>query len=168
MQTDKKGYFGEYGGRFVPETLIPVLDELEAIAPVMAVRGNGDMRLPPDPRLKDNLTLNMAGICLGLSHWIEYPEPPWRTLEEAMQYEFGGGVDIIVFGDTHVATVETHNGVLLVNPGSPSIPRGLVGVLGTVAILDVTDNKIEARIILLPSPRYPSTMIKVISLPLDT
>ena len=25
---DKKGYFGKYGGRFVPETLIPALDEL--------------------------------------------------------------------------------------------------------------------------------------------
>lgn len=29
MQPDKNGYFGGYGGRFVPETLIPVLDELE-------------------------------------------------------------------------------------------------------------------------------------------
>ncbi len=27
---DKKGYFGQYGGRFVPETLIPALQELEA------------------------------------------------------------------------------------------------------------------------------------------
>ncbi len=27
---DKRGYFGEYGGRFVPETLIPALDELTA------------------------------------------------------------------------------------------------------------------------------------------
>jgi tryptophan synthase beta chain len=26
---DKKGYFGEYGGKFVPETLMPALDELE-------------------------------------------------------------------------------------------------------------------------------------------
>jgi len=25
---DRKGYFGEYGGRFVPETLVPALDEL--------------------------------------------------------------------------------------------------------------------------------------------
>jgi len=25
---DKRGYFGEYGGRFVPETLVPALDEL--------------------------------------------------------------------------------------------------------------------------------------------
>ncbi|HUT96537.1 MAG TPA: tryptophan synthase subunit beta [Dehalococcoidales bacterium] len=26
--TDEKGYFGDYGGQFVPETLMPVLDEL--------------------------------------------------------------------------------------------------------------------------------------------
>lgn len=26
---DRKGYFGKYGGRFVPETLVPALDELE-------------------------------------------------------------------------------------------------------------------------------------------
>ncbi|MDA8106756.1 MAG: tryptophan synthase subunit beta [Nitrospiraceae bacterium] len=26
---DKRGYFGEYGGRFAPETLMPALDELE-------------------------------------------------------------------------------------------------------------------------------------------
>ena len=30
MLPDKKGYFGDYGGRFVPETLIPALDELTA------------------------------------------------------------------------------------------------------------------------------------------
>jgi tryptophan synthase beta chain len=28
MQPDRKGYFGEFGGRFVPETLVPVLEEL--------------------------------------------------------------------------------------------------------------------------------------------
>ncbi len=28
MLPDQRGYFGEYGGRFVPETLIPALDEL--------------------------------------------------------------------------------------------------------------------------------------------
>ena len=30
MLPDDKGYFGKYGGRFVPETLIPALDELTA------------------------------------------------------------------------------------------------------------------------------------------
>ena len=27
---DERGYYGEFGGRFVPETLIPALDELAA------------------------------------------------------------------------------------------------------------------------------------------
>lgn len=30
MQPDDRGYFGAYGGRFVPETLVPALDELAA------------------------------------------------------------------------------------------------------------------------------------------
>jgi tryptophan synthase beta chain len=30
LQSEKRGYFGDYGGRFVPETLMPVLDELAA------------------------------------------------------------------------------------------------------------------------------------------
>jgi tryptophan synthase beta chain len=30
VQPDNRGYFGNYGGRFVPETLIPALDELTA------------------------------------------------------------------------------------------------------------------------------------------
>lgn len=30
MLPDNKGYFGDYGGRFVPETLLPALDELTA------------------------------------------------------------------------------------------------------------------------------------------
>jgi tryptophan synthase beta chain len=30
MLPDEKGYFGDYGGRFVPETLMPALDELAA------------------------------------------------------------------------------------------------------------------------------------------
>ncbi len=30
MLPDDRGYFGDYGGRFVPETLLPVLDELVA------------------------------------------------------------------------------------------------------------------------------------------
>lgn len=34
---DERGYYGEYGGRFVPETIIPALDELEeAYATAMA------------------------------------------------------------------------------------------------------------------------------------
>ena len=65
--------------------LISVLDEMESIAPVIATRGNGDIWLPPDPRLRDNVVLTLEGIRLGLTHGIDYPEPSWRTLAQVYQ-----------------------------------------------------------------------------------
>jgi len=127
--------------------LLSVLDELETIAPVMAVRGNGDMRLAQDPRLKDNIILNLHGIRLGVTHGIDYPEPSWRTLEAAMEYEFGGRVDLLVFGDSHVDLLEVSKGVLLINPGSPTFPRQ-IKEKGTVALLEIDSNgKAKAQII---------------------
>lgn len=43
MLPDNKGYFGDYGGRFVPETIVPVLDELtQAYEKARADRGFWD------------------------------------------------------------------------------------------------------------------------------
>jgi tryptophan synthase beta chain len=40
MQADQRGYFGEFGGRFVPETLIPALDQLVKVyAEIKSDRG---------------------------------------------------------------------------------------------------------------------------------
>lgn len=125
--------------------VLSVLDWLEKIAPVLAVRGNGDSGLPPDPRLADTRTLSICGKRIGLCHNLD----THRDLQNTMARYFGGKVDIIVFGDTHVASIETHEGVLFINPGSPSIPRGLVGVPGTVGMLDIIDGAVEARIIQL-------------------
>ena len=126
-------------------TVLSVLDWLEDIAPVLAVRGNGDSALSPNPHLGETQVLTICGKRIGLCHCLE----PLGDLQNIMERYFNGAVDIIVFGDTHLATIETCNGVLLVNPGSPSLPRGLVGVLGTVGILDITDDAVKARIILL-------------------
>ncbi len=127
--------------------LLSVLDELETIAKVMAVRGNGDIWLPNDPRLRDNIVLDLFGFRIGLTHGIDYPEPSWRTLEEAMQYEFRGSVDLLIFGDSHVALLEIHKGVFLINPGSPTFPRQIKGP-GSVALLEISSkNKAKAQII---------------------
>lgn len=125
-----------------------VLDELERLAPVMAARGNGDFRLPPDPRLKESHLLEIDGFKVGLTHGIEYPEPFFFPLEKTMQRYFGGRVDILIFGDSHVALVEEYKGVLLINPGSPTLPNGLIG-LGTVALLKIAKGKAEAEILQL-------------------
>lgn len=127
-----------------------VLDELEKIAPVMAARGNGDFRLPPDPRLNSSHLLHFNGLTLGLAHAIEYPELSWYPLEKAMDRYFGGRVDILVFGDTHVPVAEKCKGVVVVNPGSPSLPWGL-RQLGTAGLLCIEDGLVEARVIELGS-----------------
>ena len=65
-----------------------------------------------------------------------------------MEREFGKRFDIIVFGDTHVAVVEKYNGILLVNPGSPTLPNNRFE-LGTVGLLEITGNRPKAHIVQL-------------------
>ena len=144
--------------------VLSVLDWLEKIAPVLAVCGNGDSGLLPDPRLPETRVLTIYGKRLGMCHVLT----PLGDLPDFMEKHFNGAVDILVFGDTHVATIETRNGVLLINPGSASLPRGLSGVLGTVGIVDITDDAVKARIVPLPSPKYPLAAVRSIDLPLNT
>jgi hypothetical protein len=133
--------------------VLSVLDWLEEIAPVVAARGNGDIWLPPDPRLKQTQAVTAEGWRIGLSHGLALPEIlSWRALEKIMDRDFNGLVDVIVFGDTHVETIETYKGILLINPGSPTLPHNLMPQPGTVGLLDVTTGKVEAQIISLGFP----------------
>ena len=53
--------------------------------------------------------------------------------------------DVVLFGHSHVASVETAQDVLLVNPGSLSRPRG-VGA-ASVALLDLTDERLIVNLL---------------------
>jgi predicted phosphodiesterase len=54
-----------------------------------------------------------------------------------MEEVFGKAVDIVIFGHSCRVTVEEHDGVLLVNPGSPTL-RNQLRMIGNVAILELT------------------------------
>ena len=90
------------------------------------------------------------GKVYGVMHALDVI---WRQskqgFEKMMGDQFGGVVDVIVHGDTHIEAVESFEGVLLVNPGSPTLPHQIPGKLGTVGLLDITDENIQARIIKL-------------------
>jgi predicted phosphodiesterase len=104
--------------------------------------------------------IELEGHTIGLTHElilksladdvlpgaIEKSFPPEESLPMALESIFGKPVDIVVFGYTHEALVELHQGVLLVNPGSPSLIGQRV-TLGTVAILEITPDSREARVI---------------------
>lgn len=133
-----------------------VLDRLEEIAPVLAVAGNGDYGgwertvAPSDPRLSESKLIIVDGYRIGLVHDFQLPEvPPLRTVEGLMHHFFGGPVDVIVRGSTHRAEISTVNGVLIVNPGSPTFPDHQSARLGTVGYLEIETRRLRPSILQL-------------------
>ena len=141
---------------------IGVLDYLEEIAPVLAVRGYEDPMEPGERLANVSRIVEVDGVRIGMVHDIQWPPPsidtspdgtglvwPESGLPDLLRKKFGGPVDVVAFGDTHEELVEWRDGVLFVNPGSPTYPgrRHTPGSLGTVAILDVNDGEIEARVV---------------------
>jgi len=115
-----------------------VLDELEAIAPVMAAAGDDDYSdVRRDNRVKERHVLTVEGVTIWLVHLIWRP---WLENEKAPH--------VMVFGHSHVAAIEKRKGILMVNPGSPTCPHGEDDA-GTVAILEVKNGQAEAGIVRL-------------------
>lgn len=143
--------------------ILDVLDWLAPIAPVLCARGNGDTRyptspkrpgVPDDPRIKESHVLELEGFTIGMTHGFPGPgEPAWNNLHKPMQFYFGRRVDILVCGDTHVELVAEKDGVLMVNPGSPTLPHNLTPQLGTVGILELRPGYRRAEIIHLKDLR---------------
>lgn len=140
--------------------VLAVLDWLEDIAPVKAARGNGDEGIggrplvPEDPRILPAHVVHIQGIRIGLTHSIPLPEEvSWIPLAKTMDRLFGSPVDVIVFGDSHVDYIKQQDGVLLVNPGSPTLPYNLIGHIGTVGILEIDQGKVTPQIV--PLGKWP-------------
>ena len=151
-----------------------VLDSLEQIAPVKAA-GRSAPERPEGPastvsegggddRVADQHVLDLEGHAVGLVHELSVTSLPdevrpgyiakRRRLDLSMRIVaegfFGTPIDVVVFGRTLYAMVEEHDGVLFVNPGSPSFPANL-RKLGTVAILDLQPGKRDVNFIELAS-----------------
>ena len=154
------------GGIFVPG----VLDWLERIAPVKAAgRVHGgqyesstpfSVETADDPRVAERQVLQLEGQTVGmvnnlnLSRLDDEVFPgiiaarrfPNGAVSSMVEDVFRTPVDIVVFGRTLIPVVEEHDGILFVNPGSPTLPNNLMK-LGQVAILDLAPESREARII---------------------
>ena len=83
------------------------------------VRGNCDLL---DDGSKFDEYLEIEGYKIWLTHGHRYIE---RNVQADLGYWAKQlGQDIVVFGHTHVPMAEYYAETLLVNPGSPSRPRG--------------------------------------------
>lgn len=131
-----------------------VLDELESIAPVMAAWGDDDMEadLGDDTRMMKEHTLHLDGITLWLSH-IKPRYGLFNPQEDSQYFRRNGECledppHVAVFGHSHFANIERYKDVLLVNPGSATLPN-YVPKLGTVGLLTVGSGTVEAQLVQL-------------------
>ncbi len=137
-----------------------VLDDLERIAPVLTARGDDDY-IFTDKRVEEKHVLKLGGKTLWLIHDRKYGLSPSTVSSSASEFlprwpkkvsssgqEVEDKPDIVVFGHEHRTIVETLDGVLFINPGSPTFLNYQRG-LGTVGILDINSGGVDVRIVQL-------------------
>ncbi len=138
--------------------VLGVLDQLETIAPVRAVRGYPDPREEGERLAEENRVVVVQGVRIGMVHDIRLPggvanfthtlEFPRGNAEEVVRRRFGQNTDVVCFGDTHHEYIGWAGGILWVNPGSPTRPnlRHRPGEFGTFAVLDIKHGVVSAEI----------------------
>jgi predicted phosphodiesterase len=100
------------------------------------------------------------GTRIGAIHNLERPPGPAITtppgglpdvqgvkVAEVIADKFGGPVDVVAYAGSHRPATVHAQGVLFVNPGSPTFPKGPGRVpgtraLGTVGILELGDESV--------------------------
>ena len=133
---------------------LSVIDELERVAPIHVARGDGDDGgggrpvQPDDPRVRPAWTLDLGGLAVGLTHALPIPEmPPSMTVSRALDRLFPDRrPEVVVYGDSHVEAIDVFDGVLCVNPGSPTYPHNYDTQLGTIGFLEIEDGTPRAAI----------------------
>lgn len=136
-----------------------VLDALEQIAPVYAVRGNRDMR--PLPHLPEQRVVTLGGVRIGLTHghgslWDYITEKPYILLrglkpERYIQRVLGWfpDADVVVFGHIHLPVNQRVDGRLVFNPGAACERTYGFSVPGVGLLHIQPDEPVRGEIILL-------------------
>jgi uncharacterized protein len=116
-----------------------ILDELETIAPVLAVRGNTDWI--DNPRLPAERHLVISGVAVHLSHGHEVGAKPITLLAAY------GDADVIIYGHTHRELITQVEGHLIVNPGAAGARR--FDLMPCVGIMTIENEKATVELIRL-------------------
>ncbi len=96
-----------------------LLSELEGIAPVYVVKGNGD-REGTLVNLQEKRIVEINGYKIGIFHGHG---EHGKTIDRAFNSFRHEDVDIILFGHSHQPLLQTKSGIMMLNPGSPTMKR---------------------------------------------
>lgn len=120
---------------------LAIVDELEQLAPVLAVHGNMDGIdiIGALPRLN---SLRVFDWKIGVMHDPDIAFGLNRMRELVREHSFNG----FVYGHTHEASIKWEGKTLYFNPGSPTVPASVMGEL-SVGLLKITKDAITPEII---------------------
>ena len=116
-----------------------VLHELRAYAPVRAVKGNVDGW---EVRLPQTLEFEVEGVPVAMIH----DSGPKQGRRNRMRKRFPPA-RVVVFGHSHIPWLEDEDGLMLLNPGSPTDRRRRPD--HTFALLWVEGVEVRAEILTL-------------------
>jgi putative phosphoesterase len=121
---------------------LSVIDELEQLAPVLAVYGNMDGPEVSGALPKLN-ALKIYGWKIGVMHDPNTLFGRGKMREIAKQNSF----DVFVYGHTHNANIKWEGKILYINPGSPTNPMASFINKPSVALLKITKEDITPEIV---------------------
>lgn len=110
------------------------LHALKAIAPVYAVRGNCDMGAFSTP---ETISVEIGCGLLTAAHRAPVAR---RALSPKSR--------VLVYGHTHISLIHDEGGLLVINPGSPTLPRA--GLPASVAVLEINGDELHAELKVQP------------------
>jgi len=111
-----------------------VLNELRALAPVTAVRGNNDKGAWAEA-ISETEVLQIGDVFIYVLH----------NLAELDLDPVAAGFQVVVSGHSHHPLVEERDGVLYVNPGSSGPRRFKLPI--AVAELEVSGHSVKAKLV---------------------
>jgi uncharacterized protein len=110
-----------------------VLRELEAIAPVTAVRGNND-RGAWAAALHEKERIEIGGVAIYIVHDMHDLD----VVPEA------AGIKVVITGHSHRPLMKMENGVLYVNPGSAGPRRFTLPI--SIGFLEIANGRAKGRL----------------------
>jgi len=121
---------------------LSVLDELEQLAPVLAVYGNMD-GFDIRGRLTKLNSLRVFDWKIGVVH----APGTLFGMGKARDIAAKNGFNALVYGHTHNASIKWEENVLFINPGSPTNPLPPFIAKPTVGLLKITKEKMYPAIV---------------------
>jgi putative phosphoesterase len=120
---------------------LSVIDELEEIAPVLAVHGNMDDQ-EASGALPELNSLKIFDWKIGVMHDPNVLQGSGKMVKIAKENDF----NVFVYGHTHSAKIKWEEKKLFINPGSPTDPASFINK-PSVGLLKITKQSITPQII---------------------